>query len=371
MIFYFSLFLVSSILFFLSEKIRGFFSYLLVALGVFLPCFFAAVRDLSIGTDLTVYGVYVYKATQNVSLFSAIESITDNPVGFVSLAWLINQFHGSFEIYLFIIEFLIVFPTYLVIHYFLKKDSWIGMFLFYLFFYAVSLNIMKQMIAVSLSALALVLHIRRRHKTGLFVSVIAFLIHQTGFVSFLLYPMYLLFKKVTRYSLFRRIAAYVITGICISCVFIFGDTILGTLSEVKESYSYMVRNKGNGGVVLAPLLYLIIVLIYKFIAFYIEEKNHSMFTEDIVIFPFIEYLSICGLLLLQMQLITLGLARFGYYFEFYLPIYIGLAFQENSRKILRFLMILLVFCVIFFQSKFVLDGNCEVYPYKSLILHIN
>ena len=88
---------------------------------IVLPCLVAAFRDETIGTDLTVYGTYVYQGTQHVSLFHAINVYSDNPVGFVTYAWLINLVHGSFQIYLFGIELLIILPTYLCFKYFAQK----------------------------------------------------------------------------------------------------------------------------------------------------------------------------------------------------------------------------------------------------------
>lgn len=56
-----------------------------------------------------------------MSLLEAFNIRSDNPRGFVALAWLINLANGSFEVYLFIIELLIILPAYFSISYFLKK----------------------------------------------------------------------------------------------------------------------------------------------------------------------------------------------------------------------------------------------------------
>ena len=89
------------------------------------------------------------------------------------------------------------------------------MLFFTFLFYAISLNIMKQMIAVSLSAFALCLALEKHYKSWLLCSVIAFLMHQTGIVSFLIYPMYLLFSKTSAYSLVRRFFIYLASFACV------------------------------------------------------------------------------------------------------------------------------------------------------------
>lgn len=69
MVIYVCTFLLSSFLFLLSTKTKKMFSVLMQGLGIVLPCLVAAFRDETIGTDLTVYGTYVYQGTQHVSLF--------------------------------------------------------------------------------------------------------------------------------------------------------------------------------------------------------------------------------------------------------------------------------------------------------------
>ena len=135
MVIYVCTFLLSSFLFLLSTKTKKMFSVLMQGLGIVLPCLVAAFRDETIGTDLTVYGTYVYQGTQHVSLFHAINVYSDNPVGFVTYAWLINLVHGSFQIYLFGIELLIILPTYLCFKYFAQKNTWICMIVYYFIFY--------------------------------------------------------------------------------------------------------------------------------------------------------------------------------------------------------------------------------------------
>ncbi|MBY8968002.1 hypothetical protein KHP57_20150, partial [Algiphilus sp. NNCM1] len=84
---------------------------------------------------------------------------------------------------------------------------------------------------------------------------------------------------------------------------------------------------------------------------------------------FIEYLCVLGLMLAELQIITVGIGRFGYYFEFFISIFITYRLKEKNI-LLRIMAILFSVTIIIFQIKFVLDGNCEVYPYTSSILGI-
>lgn len=366
---YIIVFLVSCLCLYAKDRTRGFLAALLTLIGITLPCLLAAVRDKTIGTDVTGYGTFVYRDTKDVSLLEAFNVRSDNPRGFVALAWLINLANGSFEAYLFIIELLIILPAYFSISYFLKKDVWIGMMFFYFLFYAISLNIMKQMIAVSLSAFALCLALEKHYKSWLLCSAVAFLMHQTGIVAFLIYPMYLLFAKASAYSLVRRFCIYLASFACVAFIFVFSDSFLAALSGVKDSYSYMVVNKNNGGLLVTPLVYLGFIALFHFMDSKVCGIDYNSRQLDLKEKSFIEYLCVLGLILAELQIITLGIGRFGYYFEFFISIYVVYMLREKNT-ILKILAIAFSAIIILFQIKFVLDGNCEVYPYTSSILGI-
>lgn len=135
---YIIVFLASCLCFYAKDRTRGFLAAFLTLIGITIPCLLAAVRDKTIGTDVTGYGMFVYRDTKNVSLLEAFNIRSDNPRGFVALAWLINLANGSFEVYLFIIELLIILPAYFSISYFLKKKHMDRNAVFFTFFFTQS-----------------------------------------------------------------------------------------------------------------------------------------------------------------------------------------------------------------------------------------
>ena len=368
---YIFVFLISALCLYCKERSKGFLSLILASAGIAVPCLLAAFRDKSVGTDVTVYGTIVYRDTKNIGLLEAIELRSENPPGFVSLAWFINLINGSFELYLFVIELLIILPAYFSISYFLKKDTWIGMLIYYFLLYAISLNLMKQMIAVSFTALALSFVLKKQQMSWLVCSIIAVLMHQTGILSFLVYPIYLIFSKASSYFLIRRFLVYFLTFGFIVVLVVFSNNFLMFLSGLKDSYSYMIENRGNGGLLLSPLIFLGFIILLHFADYVIHGSKQKIcqFLENRDS-HFIEYLSVLGLALMELQIITLGLGRVGYYFEFYLSILIVYRIKENNL-ILKLFSVIFMITVFLVQIKFVLDGNCEVYPYSSSILGIN
>lgn len=113
-------------------------------------------------------------------------------------------------------------------------------------------------------------------------------------------------------------------------IFAFSDSFLATLSGVKDSYSYMVTNKGKGGLLITPLVYLGFISLFHFMDSKISGIVYNSQQSDSNENSFIEYLCVLGLMLAELQIIALGLGRFGYYFEF---LYLYLSLTDLKKKI--------------------------------------
>lgn len=367
---YLCTFAVSSFLFLISTKTKRVLSLVLQSLGILLPCLIAAFRDETIGTDVTVYGIYVYRGTQHVSLFHAISAYSDNPVGFVTYAWLINLIHGSFQIYLFGIELLIILPAYLCFKFFAKNNAWICMLVYYFLFYGISLNLMKQMIAVSLGMLAFQMLYMKKNKHGIFLLILALSFHQTAFIAFFLYPVYRIYRNFINSSWLKKLTFYCVSTLCIFLIFVCIDSVVSFVSELKESYSFISQNEGNGDMMFSPIVYLLFIFLLHFSY---TSKKHIKKSLDIAtqdVFFYFEYLTVIGLIFLETQAFTLGLARFGYYFEAFLPLYAGMLLKKEKRSLTKAMTIMMILCICVLQTRSLLNGACEVYPYTSSILHI-
>lgn len=120
--------------------------------------------------------------------------------------------------------------------------------------------------------------------------------HQTGIVSFLIYPMYLLFSKNSVYSLVRRFFIYLASFACVVFIFAFSDSFLAALSGVKDSYSYMVTNKGKGGLLITPLIYLGFISLLHFMDSKISGivyNSRQSYSKEIVLSSIFVSLVLC------------------------------------------------------------------------------
>lgn len=379
---YIVMYALTTFLFWCAGKLRGCISYLVYAIGIFCPCFLAAVRDETIGTDLTGYGEIVYFHTKDNSLISAIQQNNDNPAGFVAFAWLINIFGGSFYVYLFIIELIVILPTLLTMVIFLGDAAWIGMLVFLLTCYPSSLNIMKQMMAASVLLLAFTAEVKGKINAGLILIVIAVLFHQTAIVGVLLYPIYLFFTRSGKFSLARRIATYVLYFVILAGFFTFSAEIIMRIAALKQSYSYIEDEVGNGGLTRKYLFYLV-MLILLFIIDHFSEWNDTNVTNgqqgDLAqldtgtpLSSFILFLAIAGCLFQETNVIGLGIARLALYLLPYIGLYLGMIYKQRAAHALpRVIIYLFLVIIIIMEFMSIRSGVNEIYPYTSTLLHID
>ena len=175
---------------FFSDKTRGSLSAILAALALFVPVFFAAVRDVTVGTDVMTYGVWTYRSAVVNGLGSFMSAQANKAaVGYNLIAWLSCHF-GSFEIYLGTLQFFTVAPVYLYARRRYPGCTWPAMAAYMLLLFPISLNAMKQMIAVALCLPTFGFIERRRpiRYVACVVLVCRFIHQSTAIVFLILYP---------------------------------------------------------------------------------------------------------------------------------------------------------------------------------------
>lgn len=364
---------ISTFLFWCASKLRGCISYVGYAIGVFCPCFIAAVRDTTIGTDLSGYGQIVYSRTKGISLIAAIQQNNDNPIGFVAFVWLVNVFGGSFQLYLFLVEIIVILPALLFMIHFLGEDAWFGMLIFLLTCYPASLNLMKQMMAVSLSLYAFTLAMERKYKMGIGIAVLALLMHQTAIMAFVAYPFYRFYANSGKYSLVRRITLNVAFLGGLLVFFAYSSTFIAMATHLKDSYSYIAQTQGQGSLFLSYLRYAFLsILVY--VIFLMErgkpgaDSSSAVLKDESALFSFSLYMSIVGCLIMETNVVALGVSRFAFYFLPYLGIFLGLLIKERKYVLTRLVVCAFLALIVYEETQSMMHGANEIYPYTSTIL---
>lgn len=183
-------FLASSVFFWISEKSRNkYASIFFASIGIIIPCILAGMRADTVGTDVRVYVEPMYNAAQesaNTATYMAQRwyviwrymYMKDYEVGFSILIFLIQKMGGSFGVVLFVIELLIIAPIYLGLKK-LKKPYpiSISMLVFYFMFYNMTLNMMRQWIAMAILFMGFPDLINNKKRSYIIYILIACLFH--------------------------------------------------------------------------------------------------------------------------------------------------------------------------------------------------
>ena len=192
--FYFFLFFVSTVLFIHAERAyptshRLF--YVLSYVAIFWLAFWAGYRDISVGTDTTFYGV---------DLFS-VASVSENPIHeaffdpykeIEPFFFLLNNFAskiGGIHMALFFVMLVQLMFAFHGLKYFMSYvPLWIMMLAYVVIFYILTLNLMRQGIAVAIGLYAIRFVEQRKLLPLVLTGIFAFFWHNTSvvFFSFLL-----------------------------------------------------------------------------------------------------------------------------------------------------------------------------------------
>lgn len=359
---------------FFSDKTRGSLSAILAALALFVPVFFAAVRDVTVGTDVMTYGVWTYRSAVVNGLGSFMSAqANEAAVGYNLIAWLSCHF-GSFEIYLGTLQFFTVAPVYLYARRRYPGCTWPAMAAYMLLLFPISLNAMKQMIAVALCLPTFGFIERRRPiRYVACVVLVCLFIHQTAIVFLILYPVarLLMDSRNGELAFFGRAQNFVVFVIVVglfAVAFAGGSFFIGVFSGLKESYAYQLNASGT------RVSYSALVMAAFFaLALLIQTSSKAVDAPHGGLDNGILFCVIClvAFAAVQLNMVASSMERFAYYFMAFVPLYTSQLMLPNGtgrNRVLGFACILLL--ISYFYVTCVVNGGNAVYPYTSFILGV-
>ncbi len=361
------------ILAFLADETKGTLSVILIVMALFVPCFFAGVRDETVGTDVLTYGIWTFRAAESQDFDAFMQSyITISAPGFNVLSWLMAQ-TGSFELYLGAIQALTVCPLYLYARRRCPGSSWAAMAAYMLLLFPISLNAMKQMIAVSLCVLSYGLIERKKPLAFvIYILAIALLFHQTAIVFLVIYPVVRLMMNVgsERRAFFgrgQRLAVGVFVLLLFGVVFIFGNRLIEVVSPIKESYAYQAQAEGS------RLNYSALVMTVAFVVAYVVNgaRMGNLSSPNLREQAMLGFLCVIGSLAFQLNMVANSLLRFAYYPIGFVPLYASSLVKVRGRAASQVAAALvLIFLAVYFIQVYVINGGNAVFPYTSAFLEV-
>lgn len=411
MFFYLFLTLSTTVTLFLAGKTRGTLKGILTCIALCVPCFAAACRDSTVGTDMAVYGVGNFQWASQHGFAESLQDLIgwQQPTLYSLLTCIDANIFHSLPVHLFILQALVILPLFAAAAYFSGDYAWVAMFWFMSLCYPSSLNIMKQSIAVSFVVLAFAAICQHKNMKALIWLLIGFGFHQTALVAacLLLCCAFLVSHKGVERGIQiengavridkRRNFTYRILVIVLMCaIFVVlvssGSIILSATSSLKDSYQWSIEHAGLSSFSTIWFVFLGIIVLLGYI-FYSgslssPELNESWHTEvpmseatsfssrmqlDFALFVLLFW----GVLFEQTQVIATNFYRFALYGLAFGGIYFARKAREHIQWSVRYrvsfwplMVVLAVSLLVLFDQFWVEHGADGVVPYTSAVLGI-
>lgn len=364
---YLIVFAVSCGLLFLADVFRKnrVVSVLLEILAISLPILLAGLRDLSVGTDVKVYVVSKFNAVRIASSFINYVNTANIEVGFAALVYLVTKLTGSVTFVLLAIHTFIVVIIYLdIANHRDKIPVWLGMLVFYLLYFNMSLNIMRQWMAMAILLYASKYMFARRTWVYLAYVLIAACFHETAYVGIFTYLIYaflnsrgLFVFQWGRYALKgERLRIHTVVVMIAIAFFSLLDIVAQFLPGLGlEKYAPYLR----GGIVFSANQ--IILRLPLLILIFINRKEFFQRKEA----TFMTCMVILDLLLSQLAAGGNQSWRIALYFGVYSIFTYAYVCQAAGSKAMRAVStgFVVVFLVAYWFYSYVLMGMHDTIPY--------
>ena len=372
--FYLFIFLVSAALFLLAqnayenENYKTFYG--LSYSAIIWLSFWAGCRDVTIGTDTIIYGLDVYADAYHSTtpVFDAFEDITWIEPLFFLLNKLASYF-GGFGFALFLIMFVqLTFAFHGLKHFIEKVPIWLSMLAYVLLFYNLTLNLMRQGIAIAFVLYCYKYIEQRKIHWLLIMSVVGFFWHKTSTVGFLfLIFLYFFYGKSNKTQLVMLFTA-------IPLIFIVLIYFLPLLEYLTESYEVLSHYSNYGGendemeaslstIEIGSRLLMITLVAFIWSFKVLPNEYFYIFTLLIILDLSCKFLGVY----------TYNVTRLSYYFNaLEIPFLFKILNADKISSYHRTIMnsaILLSFGFMLLWLSF-LKGDNETYPYVSKILQL-
>lgn len=350
---------------------------LLMAISLFFPVAIAAFRADIIGTDVQVYARQLYNIAINSKNFDEFlnmkwyaiwrfKEVSEFELGYTILVYLSAKLK-SFAFLLGCTQFLTIFPLYLSLNKYKNRYKYIvtiGLSIYYLLFFNMSLNMMRQWIAMTMIMLAYV-HLKdSKYVQSTIIFIIAVLFHRTAIIGLGVLITYVLLRKnkreiflkfsTKRYNLniviFITIMTLLITTVLSNSFRMMLTNLLGL-----NDYSTYV----NGTVAISiNQIYTDIPVLLLFLMIWKRRKN----IED---YTFLTFCVFSNIVLSQLSSVMAYSSRIVLYISVFkmliVPIYLN-NLQGRLKKIITLILILLLYSIYWYYT-YVIKGTDATVPY--------
>lgn len=332
------------------------------------PVWLGGMRDLTIGTDVRVYGVYEFRFARmfehfTMQLFASTEAGIDR--GYRLLNFLVSRFTDDIGWLLGTICLIIIVFVYLALAEYRKYCSpeisiTFGMLVFYLLFYNETYNLLRQSLALAIVLYATRFIWERKWKQFVIAIFAAMAFHVTAMIGFILYPLYV-YIVVKR----KRKIVYILS-ICAAGGFFVLPYIINWILRLGILSAKYMRYILSGGIGEISVNQLIIRIPFIIIMFLMVKRGN---TEEVKNkYAFLAVMLVLDLFFAELRSTNPTLYRISLYFSWLKVFAYAEIVEKNNIRIKgqKFNCVQIgvaLFLVLLWIYQIAIQGNGETYPY--------
>lgn len=327
-----------------------------IVISITIPVLLAALRGLTIGTDIYTYMLPAYRLARNYNFFSFFLHSKEE-VLYDLTVFVVTKLFGNFQMVLGITQLLVIAPTYIVIWGYRKQISIIGTSaVFYFVFYCNCYNTIRQNIAMAFILLA-TYYLQKDKKWYCLISfVIAYGFHKSAIVGSVIFIIYIMLNNTLKKWFYYPIAIATIIGITFYDKFI--KFIYGFMSFLPQRYiseRYLYREV-NWPITDTVLMSVVLCICLAIIFLKRNEKDYFL--------AMMGFMAFCGL---WMSNVSVAMDRLFWYFKIFIILILPqgiIFFKKNQINRIIYNCLLIIFLSGYWILYFAILGNAEVYPYE-------
>ncbi len=324
-------------------------------ISITIPTLLAALRDLTIGTDIYTYMLPAYRLAKGNGLYAFLlqskeEILYDLTVFFVT------KMSGNFQMVLGVTQLFVMIPIYIVIWHQRKKISVVySSAVFYFVFYCNSYNTIRQNIAMSFLLLATYFLQTKRKWYCVAGFIAAFGFHKSAVVGIVIFLIYgLLTNHFKKWLYYPIVAAVIVAVMLYDRLILFIYRFMPFLPQryISERFLYREANWPITDTVLMTVVFFISLAL----VFLKKDKDYFL--------AMMGFIAFCGL---WMGNVSAAMDRLFWYFKIFIILILPqgvLFFKKNQANRVLYGCLLGLFLSGYWVLYFGMLGNAEVYPYK-------
>lgn len=344
-------------------------------LSISIPSFFAGVRAMGVGRDMTMYVSNFWELSNKYNLGRYIEicNTTSVEIGYCMFVYIISTLFKNIHVLLFFIQLIPCFSVY----YFAYKNKekvkmWMVMLIYLLTMYLKSYTIMRQCIAVGIILISIVKFNEKKYIKSILLFLMAYFFHNSAIVAIFMYAIIYMnnSKNITDK---QKNVIYIISLGIMSIFMLEYDSLLYFFSfdiEIlpKKFYNYLSSDYFSNNIEVVKTDAILKIIYFTFSMILLMKKDRNKNDIPYVIFIVVD------IIIFLISFKMTNISRIGYYFFYPAILYLTPRFTNifknnpvNKRGIYAiFFMVLLSYWIYTYPIK----EDCETYPYKSDIIQI-